>query len=158
MVLMTHANGKVAEFSWYHLATIPTGKSLIVAAVGRQFILGLSDSPVTSIKLWTAVFADGELRGVDPHAGAAGIASFQGEIERKFQIIVEAGKLAKSGDWLELNKRAAQERVPGDFWANYTHDQAKKLVDARNGSGGEPAAQAIADNFQKLPEHLWRAK
>ena len=155
MASMIHANGKREDFRGYHLASIENGKSLPIASTGEKYIPGYSDSAVVEIKLWTVVFADGELQGVDPYVGAA---SFQAEMEKKFQTIVETGKLAAAGDWLELNRRAQQELDVSDFWNSYAGHYAKQLVDARNGSGGEPAAQTLAGKFQRLPEHFWRTK
>jgi hypothetical protein len=153
MVSEIHANGKRMDSSGYHLASIKDGGSLPISGATNERIPGYSDSPVVEIKLWAVVFADGELRGVDPYTGGA---SFQAGIEAKFQAINETGRLASAGDWLELNRRA---ELPGaDFDNRFAKQYAQQLVAARNGPGGEPAALEIGKKFQGLPEHLWRAK
>lgn len=155
-VSMTHANGKRQEWSGYHPATIPDGKSLKIAWDDGLYKPGYSDSPVTEIKLWAAAFSDGELVGVDPYAGNPSAASFQVEVEKRFQAIAAAGRQAASGDWIGLTQIAESNVPDGDYWGDYSRQYAKRLINTRNGSGGEAAAQKLAGEYQKLPEHLWR--
>jgi hypothetical protein len=157
-IFQRHASGKAEDAGVFAAPQakndggLKPGESVITMKKDMGVRPGISDSPATSTELLLVIFMDGEVVG-------ASYPKYEAQMEVEIQSLINAGNLARQGNWGQLQKMCVPIETASDDGSPGIHGRvaACQLVAVYNNQG-EDEALKLASKLQQLPAKLWRAQ
>jgi hypothetical protein len=136
--------------SVYAMGAVPVNST--VPMPSPPVVRGVGQGPIVRATLQSVIFADGQFVGVDGPGG------FE-EFVKKIRAITEAGKLAKTGAWDQVEAFAQLPPFPPpnveDRIVYFGHRQAATWLVQERKRKGDAAATKLAEIYSSLPT-LWK--